>query len=60
MRTIAADWSLPQTKSGNWLSKLRTKLRRINQRAVASDAHVHEPLVQADAAAFVSAFMRIG
>ena len=27
MRTIAADWSLPQGKSGNWLSNLGAKLQ---------------------------------
>jgi hypothetical protein len=57
MRTIAADWSLSQGKSGNWLSNLRTKLQRVGRRAAAREAH---PLVQADAAAFVSAFMRVG
>jgi hypothetical protein len=56
MRTITADWSLPQRKSGSWLSNLRAKLQRVGRRAV----RAHDPLVQADAAAFVSAFMRIG
>ena len=60
MRTIAADRSLPQTKGGNWLSKLRTKVRWVGRRAVVSEARAHGPIVQADAAAFVSAFMRIG
>lgn len=56
MRTITADWSLPHGKSGNWLSKLGVKLRRI----VTREARVHNPAAQADVAAFVSAFMRIG
>jgi hypothetical protein len=56
MRTTAAYWSLPQGKSGNWLSNLVAKLKRV----VARKAHAHHPVVQADAAAFVSAFMRIG
>jgi hypothetical protein len=56
MRTIAADWPLPQGKSGNWLSNLWARLRRL----VAREANAHNPVVQADAAAFVSAFMRIG
>jgi hypothetical protein len=60
MRTIAVDWSLPQRKSGNWLSNLRAKLQRVGRRAVAGEARAHNPLVQADAAAFVSAFMRVG
>ena len=58
MRTIAG--SLPQKKRGNWLSSLGAKLQRTGRRAVAREAHAREPLVQADAAAFVSAFMRIG
>jgi hypothetical protein len=56
MRTIAADWPLPQGKNGNWLSNLRAKLKRL----VAREANAHDPVVQADAVAFVSAFMRIG
>jgi hypothetical protein len=60
MRTIAADWSLPQRKSGNWLSNLSAKLGWIGRRAVLKGARGHEPLVQADVAAFVSSFMRIG
>jgi hypothetical protein len=60
MRTITADWSLPQRKNGNWISNMRAKLQRAGQRAVAREARAHDPLVQADAAAFVSAFMRIG
>jgi hypothetical protein len=60
MRTIAADWSLPQGKSGNWLSNVKAKLQRVGRRAVAREARAHDSLVQADAAAFVSAFMRIG
>jgi hypothetical protein len=55
MRTIAADWPLPQGKSGNWLSNLWARLRRLVR-----EANAHNPVVQADAAAFVSAFMRIG
>ena len=54
MRTIAG--SLPQKKRGNWLSNLGAKLQRTGRRAVAREAH---PIVQADAAAFVSAFMRV-
>jgi hypothetical protein len=57
MRTIAADWSFSQGKSGNWLSNLRAKLQGAGRRTVAREAL---PLVQADAAAFVRAFMRIG
>jgi hypothetical protein len=60
MRTIAADWSLPQRKSGNWISNLTAKFHRAGRRAVAREARAHNPVTQADAAAFVSAFMRVG
>jgi hypothetical protein len=60
MRTIAATWSLPQRKSGNWFSNLSAKLGWFGRRAVSKGARGHDPFVQADAAAFVSAFMRIG
>jgi hypothetical protein len=71
MRTITADWSVPHGKSGSWLSGMGTKLQRTvsswtadrrNARNTArpSDHKSQEPFVQADAAAFISAFMRIG
>ncbi len=60
MRTIAADWSLPQRKRNNWLANLMANLPRVGRRAIAREARAHDPVVQADAAAFVSAFMRIG
>ena len=56
MRTIAAGWALPQRNSGGWLSDLRAKLRHSGRRTAAREAH---PFVQADAAAFANAFMRI-
>jgi hypothetical protein len=60
MPTITTDWPPPQRKRGDWRSNLRAKLQRFGRRAVARETHAHNPLVQADAAAFVSAFMRIG
>jgi hypothetical protein len=71
MRTITATWSIPeqeQDERGSWLSNIGASLRRIRSarmthgqaRKVASSRGSHDPFVQADAAAFVSAFMRIG
>jgi hypothetical protein len=57
VRSIAADWSLSQGRGGNWLSNLRAKLQRVGRRAAAREA---DPLVQVDAASFVSAFRRAG
>jgi hypothetical protein len=71
MRTIAADSSVPQGKNGSWLSSMGTKLQRTmsawaagrrdaRKTARPSDHRSRDPFLQADAAAFVSAFMRIG
>jgi hypothetical protein len=60
MRTITVGWSVPQRKSGNWFSNLSAKLGWFGRRAVSKGARGHDAFVQADAAAFVSAFMRIG
>jgi hypothetical protein len=66
MRTIAAGWSLPRRPnrtSGSWLSNMGARVRSAwaARRHATRSAHVsRDPLVQADAAAFVSAFMRIG
>ena len=69
MRTIAADWSLHNsgsTKSRNWLSEVGARFRRVGS-AWAVSRHATrdgqgscDAFVQADVAAFISAFMRIG
>ncbi len=75
MRTIAADWSVPGYEQGerrSWLSSIGARLRKVGSARAArrqageggfippSGRGSHEPYVQADIAAFVSAFMRIG
>ena len=70
MRTIAADWSLPRRpnrKSGSWLSNMGARIQRVVGSARAARRQDTETgdgsrdaFVQADVAAFVSAFMRIG
>jgi hypothetical protein len=74
MRTITPDWASPareQKGLGSWLSNIGDRLRKVGSRRtahrqtgkVASDLSCrgsHEPFVQADAAAFVGAFMRLG
>ena len=70
MRTIAADWSLPRRpnrKSGSWLSNMGASLQRVvgsawaaRRRATREGHGSRDAFVQADVAAFISAFMRIG
>jgi hypothetical protein len=70
MRTIAADWSLPRPtrKSGGWLSNMGASLqgvvvgsaRTARRRATRESQVSRDAFVQADVAAFTSAFMRIG
>jgi hypothetical protein len=75
MRTIAADWSVSGYEQGgrrSWVSSIGARLRNVGSaRAVGRQAGEaasaplsgrgsHEPYVQADVAAFISAFMRIG
>jgi hypothetical protein len=69
MRTIAADWSLPRPtrKKGGWLSNMGVSLQRVvgsawaARRRATSEGHgPRDAFVQADVAAFISAFMRIG
>ena len=69
MRTIAADWSLPRPKrtSGGWLSNMGASLqgvvgsaRAARRRATRESQVSRDAFVQADVAAFISAFMRIG
>jgi hypothetical protein len=72
MRTITADWSLSgDRKRADWLSNVGARFqragsawaarRRPTREALAlSGRQSHDPFVQADVAAFVSAFMRIG
>jgi hypothetical protein len=70
MRTIAADWSLPRQpnrNSGSWLSKMGPSLQRVvgsawaaRRRATREGHGSRDAFVQADVAAFISAFMRIG
>jgi hypothetical protein len=69
MRTIAANWSLPHVGAGesrNWLSNLGARLRRVGSAWAARCQPTREgqesrhAFVQADVAAFISAFMRIG
>ena len=70
MRTIAADWSLPRRpnrKSGSWLSNTGASLQRVGGSALVAcrqatrEGHgSRDAFVQADVAAFISAFMRIG
>jgi hypothetical protein len=69
MRTLAADWVLPRqpnTRSGSWFSNVGASIQRV----VGSARPARQPsregqgsrdaFVQADVAAFISAFMRIG
>jgi len=75
MRTIAADWSLPRPKrtSGGWLSNMAASLqgsaslqgivgsaRAARRRATRESQVSRDTFVEADVAAFISAFMRIG
>jgi hypothetical protein len=70
MRTIAADWALPRRpdrRSGSWLSNAGASLQRVSgsvlvgrRRATREGHESCETFVQADVAAFISAFMRIG
>ena len=72
MRTITADWSLPgDRKRRNWLSNVGARFQRVGsawaaqrratrEAAAPSGRQSHSAFVQADVAAFVSAFMRIG
>ena len=74
MRTIAADWSVPAHEPKglrSWLSVMGDSLRKAGSVRTArrqggkaasdlSGRGSHDPFVQADVAAFVSAFMRIG
>ena len=70
MRTIAAEWALsrrPDRKSGSWLSNAGASLRRVSgsvwsarRRATRECHESRDSFVQADVAAFISAFMRIG
>ena len=75
MRTIAADWSLPRRpnrKSGSRLSNMGASLQRVGGSALVARRQAtregpttpphgsRDAFVQADVAAFISAFMRIG
>jgi hypothetical protein len=74
MRTIAADWSVPDRKQeerGSWLSNIGASIRNVRSArtarrlalkevSVLSGRGSHDPFMQADVAAFISAFMRIG
>jgi hypothetical protein len=69
MRTIAADWALPRRpdrKSGSWLSNAGASLQRVSgsvwsaRRRATREDESRDSFVQADVAAFISAFMRVG
>ena len=72
MRTITVDWSVPERERPprtGWLSIMGAKLRRdaagrIGRAKISSAApstrKPHDPFMQADVAAFISTFMRIG
>ncbi len=67
MRTIAADWSVSNTgpaKILNWLSGMSTRLRRMVSAqpgpAISGGRGSDDLYLQADVAAFISNFMRIG
>ena len=69
MRTIAADWSLtrrPDRKNGSWLPNMGARIQRVVgsraacRRAAEAGHGSRDAFVQADVAAFISAFMRIG
>jgi hypothetical protein len=66
MRTIAASWSLPYSgsaKSRNWLSEMGARLQKVGapRRPATREGHgPRDAFVQADVAAFISAFLRIG
>lgn len=74
MRSIAAEWSIPerqQDEPGSSLLNIGTKLRKAGSARIARcqaggpasalpGRGSHQPFVQADVAAFISAFMRIG
>jgi hypothetical protein len=69
MATIAADWPLPRRpnrKSGGWLSNMGASLRRVvgsawaARRQATREGHESRDAVQADVAAFICAFMRMG
>jgi hypothetical protein len=70
MRTIAADWSLtrrPDRKNGSWLPNMGARIQRVvgsaraaRRRATEAGHGSRDAFVQADVAAFISAFMRIG
>jgi hypothetical protein len=70
MQTVTADWSVldrPKRKSGRWLSNVRARLHRAVGSGAARRQDTREggqksrdAFVQADVAAFISAFMRVG
>jgi hypothetical protein len=69
MRSMAADWSLsrPKRTSGGWFSNMGANLQGVvgsarpaRRRATRESQVSRDAFVQADVAAFISAFMRIG
>jgi len=74
MRTIVVNWSVPareQEQRGSWLSNMGASLRKVgsawtaprqagNAASTRSGRRSRDPFVQADVAAFISAFMRTG